>query len=223
MTSPRSLIAWMIIVLSLVSEWATCRADEPEGEYLSDRLADRIVSNTQGWGELGFNTAVQPAGRQAMPLKINDIIYIWHWTSCARGDRSRSRRPVRNLQGGHGNSVASRVLADCGHPAAPGLAEDARRYQADLLAAYHWTQARAPVLRLENGTWAPALPALLDCFGKVEEFLPGEDGNRSWAYSVELGPHHLAALGILDPRSPEVDSMLEYLEGSQFLRSGMGD
>ncbi len=122
-----------------------------------------------------------------------------------------------------GLASASRVLADCGHPAAAGLAEDARQYQADLLAAFHWTQARAPVLWLENGTWAPAQPAMLDCFGKVEEFLPGEDGNRSWAYSVELGPHHLAALGILDPRSPEVESMLEYLEGTQFLRSGMGD
>ena len=44
MTSPRSLIAWMIIVLSLVSGWSTCRAraDEPEREYLSDRLAEAV-------------------------------------------------------------------------------------------------------------------------------------------------------------------------------------
>ena len=64
---------------------------------------------------------------------------------------------------------------------------------------------------------------MLDSFGRVEEFLPGEDGNRSWAYSVEIGAHHLAALGILDPNSPEVSAMLEYLEDFQFLRSGMGD
>ena len=69
----------------------------------------------------------------------------------------------------------------------------------------------------------PADPALLDCPGRVEDFLPGEDGNRSWAYSVEIGAHHLAATGILDPSAPDVGSMLDYLEESQFLRSGMGD
>ena len=61
------------------------------------------------------------------------------------------------------------------------------------------TQARSPVVRLDDGTWVPADPALLDCPGRVEDFLPGEDGNRSWAYSVEIGAHHLAATGVLDP------------------------
>ena len=89
--------------------------------------------------------------------------------------------------------------------------------------AYRSTQARAPVVRLEDGTWVPADPALLDCPGRVEDFLPGEDGNRSWAYSVEIGAHHLAATGILDPTAPDVGWMLNYLEESQFLRSGMGD
>ncbi len=89
--------------------------------------------------------------------------------------------------------------------------------------AYRWTQARAPVVRLEDGTWVPADPALLDCPGRVEDFLPGEDGNRSWAYSVEIGAHQLAATGILDPAASDVGWMMDYLEESQFLRSGMGD
>ena len=89
--------------------------------------------------------------------------------------------------------------------------------------AYRGTQARSPVVRLDDGTWVPADPALLDCPGRVEDFLPGEDGNRSWAYSVEIGAHHLAATGILDPTSPDVGWMMDYLEESQFLRTGMGD
>jgi hypothetical protein len=103
------------------------------------------------------------------------------------------------------------------------LLEDAKEYREDLLRAYRATQARSPVVRLEDGTWVPADPALLDCPGRVEDFLPGEDGNRSWAYSVEIGAHHLAATGILDPASPDVDWMMNFLEESQFLRTGMGD
>ena len=122
-----------------------------------------------------------------------------------------------------GLSAVARVLAEIRPSPSPALEEEAQQYRRDLLSAYHWTQARSPVLWLGDGTWGPAQPALLDSFGRVEEFLPGEDGNRSWAYSVEIGAHHLAALGILDPKSPEVSAMLEYLEGFQFLRSGMGD
>lgn len=122
-----------------------------------------------------------------------------------------------------GLEAVSRLLAGVNHPRAGDLKEEARRYKQDLFAAYHWTQARSPVVWLGGGTWGLSQPALLDSFGRVEEFLPGEDGNRSWAYSVELGAHHLAALGILDPASPEVSDMLQYLEGFQFLRTGMGE
>jgi len=122
-----------------------------------------------------------------------------------------------------GLESAARALADVGHPAAPALLEEAKQYRDDLVRAYRWTQARSPVVRLDNGTWVPSDPALLDCFGHVEEFLPGEDGNRSWCYSVEIGAHHLAANRILDPASQEVGWMNDYLEDVQFLRSGMGD
>ncbi len=76
MTNPQSFITWMIIVSSLAYGHATCHAAEPEGEYLSDRLVDHIVSTMQGWGELGFNSAVRPAGRPAMPLRIKDRKYL---------------------------------------------------------------------------------------------------------------------------------------------------
>lgn len=122
-----------------------------------------------------------------------------------------------------GLTEVARVLATIADPDAPAIAEEARSYREDLLAAYRWTQARSPILALGDGRWAAAQPALLDSFGLVEEFQPGEDGNRSWAYSVEIGAHQLAATGMLDPTSAEVGAMLEYLEGSSFLRSGMGE
>jgi hypothetical protein len=122
-----------------------------------------------------------------------------------------------------GLESAARMLSAVDHPDASTWLEDARQYREDLVRAYRATQARSPVVRLEDGTWVTADPALLDCPGRVEDFLPGEDGNRSWAYSVEIGSHHLAATGILDPAAPDVGWMMDYLEESQFLRSGMGD
>ena len=122
-----------------------------------------------------------------------------------------------------GLEAAARALADVGHPDAAKLLEEAKAYREDLVRAFRWTQARSPVVRLDDGTWVPADPALLDCYGRVEDFLPGEDGNRSWAYSVEIGAHQLAANRILDPASEDVGWMMDYLEDVQLLRSGMGD
>ncbi|MCC6127323.1 MAG: NPCBM/NEW2 domain-containing protein [Pirellulales bacterium] len=122
-----------------------------------------------------------------------------------------------------GLEASARALADIGDPAAPAIGEEARRYREDIARAYHWVQARTPVVRLDDGTWAPADPAFLDCFGNVENFLPAEDGNRTWCYSIEIGAHHLAAAEALDPASQEVKWMTDYLEDVQFLRSGMGD
>jgi hypothetical protein len=122
-----------------------------------------------------------------------------------------------------GLESAAGVLAVIGHPAAAALLADAKQYREDLLRAYHWTQARSPVVRLDNGTWVPDGSAMLDCFGRTDDFLPGEDGNRSWCYCVEVGAHHLAATKIFDPAAEEVSRIADYLEDVQFLRSGMGD
>lgn len=118
---------------------------------------------------------------------------------------------------------AARVLAEVGHPDAPKFLAEAGRYREDLARAYRWTRARSPAVRLDSGAWVPADPAILDCFGRVEDFLPGEDWNRSWAYSIEIGAHHLAATGVVDPASEEAGWMMDYLEDVQLLRSGMGD
>lgn len=123
----------------------------------------------------------------------------------------------------HGLESVAQELATIGHPDAPSLLADAKQYREDVLRAYHWAQARSPVVALGNGTWVPNHPAMLDIFGNVEEMVSAEDANRSWCYSVELGSHHLAANRLLDPLSAEVTRMMDYLEDHQFLRSGWFD
>jgi len=118
-----------------------------------------------------------------------------------------------------GLKMAGKALADIGDPAATAILEDAREYREEIARAYHSMQAKSPVVPLKNGTWAPADPSLLGCYGNVEDFLPGEDENRSNAYSVELGANHLVANEILDPASKDADWMIDYLEDVQFLRT----
>ncbi len=132
-------------------------------------------------------------------------------------------RYFNDVQYCHGLETVARELAAIGHPAAPALMADAKQYRADLLRAYRWTQARCPVVALGNGVWVPNHPAMLDIFGNVEEMVPAEDANRSWCYSVEIGAHHMAANGLLDPNSAEVARMMDYLEDHQFLRAGWFD
>jgi len=122
-----------------------------------------------------------------------------------------------------GLAQAAAALARINHPDAAALLKDAREYREDILRAYRWTQARMPVVPLAAGAWVPNHPAIVDYFGNVEDFTPGEDGNRSWAGSVEIGSHYLVPSGVLDPASPDVTWMADYLEDHQFLRSGMGD
>ncbi len=55
---------------------AAARAEnDPKAEYLSALLSDRMVSMTQGWGELGVDTAVKPIGDPAAKLRIKDKEY----------------------------------------------------------------------------------------------------------------------------------------------------
>ena len=51
------------------------RRETPAAEYLSDSLSDRIISVIQGWGDLGFNTAVRALHQKPMSLRIKDKQY----------------------------------------------------------------------------------------------------------------------------------------------------
>jgi hypothetical protein len=59
--------------------------------------------------------------------------------------------------------------------------------------------------------------------GPLNDFFPGEDGNRSWCYDVELGAHQLVPQGVLEPDSPEVARMMDHMEDVQFLSGGWFD
>jgi hypothetical protein len=132
-------------------------------------------------------------------------------------------RVFNDAQYCHGLQAAAQALAEVGQTEAPAFLTEAKNYRDDLLRAYRWTTSRSPVVPLSNGDWVPNHPTLLDVFGNVEGFMPGEDYARIWAYNVEIGSHHLAANGLLDPLSDEVTEHLNYLEDHQFLRKGHQD
>jgi len=117
---------------------------------------------------------------------------------------------------------AGRVLAKVNHPNASAILEDAALYRDDIHRAYQFAQSHTPVVPLADGTWVAPYPTILSCFGDPGSFYPAEDAARSWCYAVELGAHHLAANGLLDPRGEETRSILSHMEDVQFLRSGWG-
>ncbi|MBI3920223.1 MAG: NPCBM/NEW2 domain-containing protein [Armatimonadetes bacterium] len=118
---------------------------------------------------------------------------------------------------------AATALKKVGHPEANQLLEKADQFREAILRAYRWTRARTPVVRLSNGAWIPNYPSMLYCFGPTGEMFAGEDWGRTWAGDVEIGAHHLAPLGVLDPKSAEVEEIVEHMEDHWFLQSGMGE
>ncbi len=118
---------------------------------------------------------------------------------------------------------AASALASIEHPNANRLLEQAKTFRDDLLRAYRWNQGKAPALALPNGTYVPSYGGMLYSFGASGEMIPGEDGNRSWAYDVELGSHHLIPLGVLDPQGIDATEIVNHMEDVWFLHTGMCD
>jgi hypothetical protein len=132
-------------------------------------------------------------------------------------------RLFNDVQYCRGLETAAQALAEIGHPDAPALLADAKAYREDVQRAARWLTERCPVALLANGAWAPNCSGMLDCLGNIEEFVPGEDANRTWCYSIEIGMHHMAANRLIDPRSETVAQMMDYMEDHQFLRDGWFD
>ena len=122
-----------------------------------------------------------------------------------------------------GLAHAGAALADIGYPDGKAIAESASEFRENILRAYRRAQSQMPVYPLKDGTWVPGYPGQLHAPGQTNDFFPGQDGNRSWCYDVELGAHQLVPAGVLDPASPDVEWMMEHMEDAQFLHSGMGD
>lgn len=118
---------------------------------------------------------------------------------------------------------AALALAEIGHAGAGDLLRQAAHFRQDILHAYRWAQARTPVLALQDGTWVPGYPSQLHSPGRTGDFFPGEDGNRSWCYDVELGAHHLIQQGVLDAGSHDAAQIMDHMEDVQFLSEGWFD
>ncbi len=119
-----------------------------------------------------------------------------------------------------GLRATAEALADIDWPGAAEMAADAAAFEEDIRRAYAWVQGKAPVFPLRNGVWVPEYPTQVYAPCPVGNLYVGEDGGRSWCYDVELGAHHLVPFGILDPKSPQVDWMMDHMEDVQFLHSG---
>jgi len=118
---------------------------------------------------------------------------------------------------------AASVLAEIDYPGAGAWVKEAEGYRRDILRAYTQTQRFTPARPLRDGTWTPACPAMVQCFGKVGDSFPGEDWGRTWAGDVEIGPQHLVALGLMPADAPDAAWMMGYLEDYWCLQSGMGE
>jgi len=115
------------------------------------------------------------------------------------------------------------ALGDIGHPDAGFFKHRAAELRANILCAYARTQARSPALALRDGTWIPPYPSQVHSPGKLADFFPGQDEGRTWCYDVEMGASQLVPAGVLDPKSREVDRMMEHMEDVQFLADGWFD
>ncbi|MBX7258415.1 MAG: NPCBM/NEW2 domain-containing protein [Candidatus Hydrogenedentes bacterium] len=115
------------------------------------------------------------------------------------------------------------VLASVSHPDAQTLLDDATAFRDDITRAYRWNQARTPAVSLSTGVYVPGYSGMLYAFGPTGDVFPGEDGNRSWCYDIELGSHHLVPLGVFPADGPDADWIMDHMEDVMFLESGMGD
>jgi len=122
-----------------------------------------------------------------------------------------------------GLRAAAEALAGIGHPEAERLRREAEAFREDILAAFRRTCRRTPVVGLRDGSWVRGYPSQVHCPGPIGRFFPGEDGNRSWCYDVELGAHHLVPFGILPADAPETAAMVDHMEDVQFLSDGWFD
>ncbi len=117
---------------------------------------------------------------------------------------------------------AARALKDIGYEGAEAMLADADVFRQDILRVYRAVQAKMPVYGLRNGTFVPGYPGQL-LPGPTGPFFPGEDGNRSWCYDVELGAHHLIPQGVLPADGPDASWIMDHMEDVQFLSDGWFD
>ena len=116
-----------------------------------------------------------------------------------------------------GLSNAARVLSENGYPGTEDLVQEAAAFRADIARAYHWIQARSPVLPLSNGEWVLPYPCSVYGRGRTGLLFPSGNRSNTYTYDLDHGAHHLFALGVLDPNSAAAKDMLDQFEDVVFL------
>lgn len=117
-----------------------------------------------------------------------------------------------------GLEAAAQALAEVGVPEAQEWLAEAQAYRQDILRAYRWNQARMPVLPLANGTWVPATPSSLYCFGLTSHYYGGVS---AIGHDVEVGGNHLIPQGVIAPDSRDAEWIANYLEDAWFFIPGL--
>jgi hypothetical protein len=156
--------------------------------------ADWILRETERTaGRTDLSRGLLPAGR------LEDIGDWWTWlsTSCYTW---------------RGLDAAAWALEQIRHPAAPRLRRGADLYHARLLENFGRAAARAPVVRLRDGTAVPHFPSHVQrrgrCFG--------------WICETLEGAMHLLISGALDPNSREAEWILKDYEDNLYLSHQYG-
>ncbi len=121
-----------------------------------------------------------------------------------------------------GLAATGQALKAIGHPDGNKVVAAAEELRGEIVRAFKESQAQAPVVPLRDGTWVPYYPGSVYTPGPMADYYPGQDGNRSWAYDVDLGSHHMIALGVMKPDAPDVDWIMNHMEDVQFLSDGWG-
>lgn len=112
---------------------------------------------------------------------------------------------------------AAEMLAAIGDEAAPRLAREAEAWKQDIVAAFDYCLARAPVVPVGDGSWSPLLPPSVEDRGGTSLHALGKPSFSHGAISVRdalLGPLWLVTAGILEADSLQATFLLKSNQSS---------
>jgi hypothetical protein len=168
--------AWLIGIANGLIAGCDWVIRERKATMRSDANGKRVL-------EYGF----LPAG------SLEDVTDFYYWLST-------------NALTSRGLTAAAEALAEAGHPQGERLVREAKAYRDDLLAGFHESMIRSPVVRLRDGTYIPHHPSRLYWRGR----------DFGWIREVLEGSINLCTT-VLDPRSEEATWALKDYEDNRYL------
>jgi hypothetical protein len=133
-----------------------------------------------------------------------------------------------------GMDLSARALAELKYPEARAVRQAADNYRRDLREAVLRATRRAPVVRLQNGTYQPYVPTVsgrrFRLFGPAQMNYYARYGDSTLKPLLRLGADRdtlcgtvlLLILGVFEPNEPIADWILNDWEDNETLSSGMG-